>query len=322
MSNAYQNSPVAQRTRPLLPLLGALWLAACHLIAVGQVEEAGCEERGHTLLPVPAASQGAWEGPFLATRSAEDFLAPDSCPATLTESERLLGRGFDEEKAMAFDCGCAVSGDACRLGLRIHDNPNVTDCNETDHEVDRLPAEGCITIDAQPDWDASIESPPVNARCEPRFEPEKPPFQTSIRLCTPLAANDDPDEGLCIETAPGGFETCVLHVGEVACPTNTPYQRRDVFYEDFDDGRECICGEADGTECDGVVGLYAELSDCINNPDLVALQVTTKKYCHAIDQPLKAARLREIDSAPACGPTTLEGSVREVGAVTVCCSGP
>lgn len=309
------------RTKSLVPLVGSLWLAACHLIAVGEVDEAGCEERGFTLLSVPAASLGAWEGPYLATRSADDYLAPDSCPRTLTVSERLVGRGFDAEKAMTVDCGCAVSGDACRLGLKIYTKENVKDCFENDYEPDRLPEEGCIQIDARPNWHTSLEAPLVNAPCEPRFEPEKPAFLTSIRLCEPAPTQSGSDEGLCIETAPGSLETCVLHVGEVECPSNTPYQRRDVFFEDFDDGRECVCGDADGSQCDGVAGLYATLDDCLTNPNVVGFQVPTGKACLALESTFTAARLREVDSTPACGPTTISGSVREVGAVTVCCTG-
>lgn len=288
-----------------------------------------------------------WTSPLLLWFGAETDApaCPDSAPALGFEGHADL----DAPDTACGVCSCGAPEGSCELPATV--TANAATCALTNATTAHTP------FDPPAGWDGECtpqDSIPAGKLCsgvkcvqsltlgpltlnESGCAPAQQPvpqdlpstWSTFARACTwtPPGTCASPGE-ICSPavTLPAGFQVCVAHEGEMACPGFGPYQDKHVFYEGLDDTRSCspcACGAAVGGECSGLISIYADAT-CSSGP-LAALTVdATGPAC--ADLPAGSA-LGSKSAAPptytpgVCAPSggELMGSADPVGPVTFCC---
>jgi hypothetical protein len=201
---------------------------------------------------------------------------------------------------------------------------------------------GCTTNDAVPAGQvcdggpcvASITIAPLTIN-EMGCTPTQLPIPTNgpvswgnfARTCRAITAGGCTGGALCVPPLAPGFRWCVYQQGDVSCYKLGPYQDRYVFYDDYQDTRDCTscaCGAPSGSTCSASISVYTD-GACASMPPLEEVTVTSAApSCH--DVPAGSAL-----GSKAAGPATYSpgacqpsggdpiGAAVPINPSTICC---
>jgi hypothetical protein len=81
---------------------------------------------------------------------------------------------------------------------------------------------------------------------------------------------------------PPGFAICIVTTGDRTCPTEFSSKR--IFYDRFDDSRECSacsCSTPTGGTCSGMISIFKD-SDCSSLINIETITSTAPSFCYAL----------------------------------------
>ena len=129
----------------------------------------------------------------------------------------------------------------------------------------------------------------------------------------------------CAPTGPAGFRQCVLHEGDVDCPSFTPYSDKVVYYLGVDDTRgcsDCACSAPAGSTCSATLSIFSDHA-CGTVLDTASLNAATL-LCHDVT-PGSALGSKSMETATyvagKCDATGGQpiGSATAAEPSTICC---
>lgn len=112
-----------------------------------------------------------------------------------------------------------------------------------------------------------------------------PYWQTFARACDGKGWTSGAlSQTICIppdDPTPPGFSLCIFRDGEHTCPTiaGNMFTERHVFYEGFEDYRECsacTCGSPVGSVCTATIAIYTDANLSCNDPPFVSLPISSE----------------------------------------------
>jgi hypothetical protein len=240
----------------------------------------------------PAPS--GWTAPGLvALYEGSSSQSPPSCPAEMGTKVYGGKTGFNAP-ASCSPCGCAPpAGQDCKLTTDL--NPSVSGiqamqvsnmpCFQAATQLNTLTvpdpwAGACFhqetlpggqTCNGQP-CNTSVQStlPTVSGgTCTPTggaADGPAPTWSSAAVACTGSRFGGGCQNGrVCAPKPKTPFKShvCVEQSGDVSCPSGSAYSNKNVYYQDFDDQRDCTacqCGSASGGSCEITLSLWSDPS--------------------------------------------------------------
>lgn len=202
-----------------------------------------------------------WSGParLLALEGGGTPECPDSLPETLDR----FGDDVVAPQAEC-DCTCSAEGASCPSSLPMRHGNNCGALTETRTlAANTFTPEGCTDIDFEglpPQVTQVITPDIIGGTCTPRESEDIVPdyFDEQVVMCGPSrpAIDCSGEPGLCLEE--NELPTCIWAEGEQACPAESAFSERQIFYREIYDTRqcsECTCGGPSG-DCTGTIYFY------------------------------------------------------------------
>lgn len=178
------------------------------------------------------AAVSGWTGPVAVGEGT-------SCPAAYPTSTEVIHRDLSAPPA---SCACNCSANAeCELHMRdpVQGGGGVF-----------APTESC---QSPPVEDVCL-SASVDASCNVTDSSSVPnvSWGTTAQVCDGATSAGTCDGGTCLPQATDFGSLCIVREGDHACPADTPYTERTLYFQDFTDNRGCTaCGcQTTGWECE------------------------------------------------------------------------
>lgn len=180
---------------------------------------------------------------------------------------------------------------------------------------------GPLRVEESPCAPVTASAPPV-----------PPPWRTFARACSGTGAPPacEGNDGVCAPSPPAGFQQCIFHEGDVACPANpeTAYSIKQGVFGGLNDTRACTpcaCGASEGSQCSGTISIFL---DAVCAVPLLTHPVVSDTMAACLDLPPGSAlgsksmgpTTYTLGTCPASGGQAV-GSAAPTGPVTFCCLG-
>lgn len=159
-------------------------------------------------------------------------------------------------------------------------------------------------------------------------------WETYARACAGIWGPGPTSQSICIpneEPTPADFRLCVVHEGNVDCPTTTGnvFVERHLFYDGIKDERvcsACACGPPTGSLCTATISIYKGADLTCSGPAFAQIPVSSENpTCIDINpfgQALGSKSAGPTSYLPGTCPAidaALTGSLSQVGPSTFCC---
>lgn len=277
-----------------------------------------------------ASPPPGWIGPTTIWQDDAGIPAPP-CGTLYPDREEIAHSVLDEGR-FECTCGCEPSGALCEdADVWKYIDPNGSDlCEDATEKIYELGHNECQNFERGDFWMEEYlvlhQLALTGGTCTPRStsEIDTPTWERQTLMCNydgPVEPRDCTAGNSCIPPIPSEFNSsiCIHAQGDLQCPIGLPYQNRSVHYSNLLDERACTpcqCGALEG-ECNGEI--VARSGTCANpgqeharmRPEFCDWYIWTNDYNVTFESSV------DVD-CPTIGGNH-SGSVRVLGATTVCC---
>jgi hypothetical protein len=259
-----------------------------------------------------------------------------TCPSILASKDLYLTSALSAP-SLGCTCECGTASAACALTLSCWSNDPTVQCANTATFTVNEYAGGCHSVALTAgNWGCKAGEPHILGACPATTKTNRPAvtWNPSARACLAGSAGVCPADGTaCVPPQPAGtIGPCIVHAGDVQCPTTGSYTERHPYYTGQPvDGRSCStcasCTPTGACTCDssgGACGVQLHTDNACTSAS--PQEVAATSQCLPVSAATGTTYYADTKGllAPTgvgCTPSTsyATGSIANGPAITLCC---